>query len=94
MESGGPKRKRPAEAGRRAGDAIPGGATRAQAAPPVPLQAQSQPTAGRVIVYPAKSVVVAFPPNRHSGQLQNFAHGSFTIGEANLRQSQLADPVI
>lgn len=45
-------------------------------------------------LYPAKRIVVAFPPDRRSGQLQRLAHGCFTIGEAKLRQSQLPDPVI
>lgn len=39
--------------------------------------------------FPAKRVVVAFPPGRQSFELKKAANATFTIGEANLRQSQL-----
>lgn len=45
------------------------------------------------MLHQEKRVILAFPPNRRSGQLQRLAHGCFTIGEAKLRQSQLPDPV-
>jgi uncharacterized LabA/DUF88 family protein len=44
--------------------------------------------------FPAKRVIVAFPPERSSFDLRNIAHGAFTIGTANLRQSQLPDTVV
>jgi len=43
--------------------------------------------------FPAKRVVVAFPPNRHSVQLQKSAHAYFTIGRRNLSRSQFPDIV-
>jgi len=43
--------------------------------------------------FPAKRVVVAFPPNRHSVQLQKSAHAYFTIGRRNLSRSQFLDIV-
>lgn len=45
-------------------------------------------------LFPAKRVIAAFPPGRRSGQLERLVHGSFTIGEAHLRKSQLPDPVV
>ena len=42
---------------------------------------------------PAKRVVVVFPPNRHSVQLQKTAHAYFTIGRRNLSRSQFPDIV-
>lgn len=39
--------------------------------------------------FPDKRVIAAFPPGRHSSQLAKLVHGSFTIGEAKLRQNQL-----
>jgi uncharacterized LabA/DUF88 family protein len=36
-----------------------------------------------------KRVIVAFPPDRQSFELKKAANATFTIGEANLRQSQL-----
>jgi uncharacterized LabA/DUF88 family protein len=39
--------------------------------------------------FPAKRLIVAFPPDRQSFELQQAANATFTIGEANLRQSQL-----
>lgn len=43
---------------------------------------------------PKKRIIVAFPPERHSTRLQQEAHGSFRIGDAKIRQSQLPDPVV
>jgi uncharacterized LabA/DUF88 family protein len=39
--------------------------------------------------FPAKRLIVAFPPERQSFELKKAANATFTIGEANLRQSQL-----
>lgn len=44
--------------------------------------------------FPDKRLVVAFPPNRHSAQLKQVAHGYLTVGEDKLRRCQLPDPVI
>jgi uncharacterized LabA/DUF88 family protein len=44
--------------------------------------------------FPSKRLIVAFPPGRNSAELSKAAHGFFTIGEANLRQSQLAQQVV
>ena len=41
--------------------------------------------------YPAKRLIVAFPPGRHSAELKRHAHGYLTIGEDKLRASQLPD---
>jgi uncharacterized LabA/DUF88 family protein len=43
--------------------------------------------------FPAKRVVIAEPPGRHSTALCNNATGYFTIGEAKLRASQLPGQV-
>jgi len=43
--------------------------------------------------FPAKRVVVAFPPGRHSAQLQKSAHAYFTIGRRMLASSQFPDIV-
>lgn len=43
--------------------------------------------------FPQKRVIVAFPPARHSGQLQRAAHGHLRIGEDKLRNSLLPDEV-
>jgi len=43
--------------------------------------------------YPQKRLVIAFPPNRVSNHLKNFAHGYFVISEAKLRLSQFPDQV-
>jgi len=43
--------------------------------------------------FPAKRVVIAQPPGRHSTALCNSASGHFTIGEAKLRASQFPDHV-
>lgn len=42
---------------------------------------------------PAKRIIVAFPPRRHSAELKKIASGSFTIGEDKLRRSQLPEVV-
>ena len=39
--------------------------------------------------FPAKRLIVVFPPERQSFELKKVANSNFTIGEANLRQSQL-----
>jgi uncharacterized LabA/DUF88 family protein len=39
--------------------------------------------------FPAKRLIVAFPPDRQSFELKKAANATFTIGETNLRQSQL-----
>ena len=43
--------------------------------------------------FPAKRIVVAFPPERHSAQLRKAAHAYFTIGRRNLSISQFPDIV-
>lgn len=43
--------------------------------------------------FPKKRIVVAQPPGRRSIELKNVATAYFTLGEANLRQSQLPDVV-
>jgi uncharacterized LabA/DUF88 family protein len=43
--------------------------------------------------FPAKRVIVAQPPGRNSHQLSQAATAHFTIGEAKLRHSQLADSI-
>ena len=43
--------------------------------------------------WPAKRVVVLFPPNRHSDALKNAANGLKRISEADLRQSLLPNQV-
>ncbi|MCK5585329.1 NYN domain-containing protein [Candidatus Bipolaricaulota bacterium] len=42
---------------------------------------------------PEKRVVVVFPPNRHSVQLQKVAHAYFTIGRRKLAVSQFPETV-
>ncbi len=44
--------------------------------------------------FPAKRVIVAFPPRRHSSALSAAASGYLTISENNLRQSLLPDLVV
>ncbi len=39
--------------------------------------------------FPAKRLIVVFPPGRQSFELKKAANATFIIGEANLRQSQL-----
>ncbi len=43
--------------------------------------------------FPAKRIVVAFPPGRHSGGLRQAAAASFSIGRQVLRDSQLPQRV-
>ena len=38
---------------------------------------------------PRKRIIAAFPPRRWSGDLAAAVHGSFTIGDAKIRQAQL-----
>ncbi len=45
-------------------------------------------------LFPAKRVIVVFPPGRTSERLKRAATGWFRLGEAIIRQSQLADPVV
>lgn len=44
-------------------------------------------------LFPEKRVIVAFPPQRHSAQLQRLAHGFLQIGRANLAKSVFPDKV-
>lgn len=44
--------------------------------------------------YPDKHVIVAFPPGRHSVDLNKAASASFTIGRKKLRDSQLPETVV
>lgn len=41
-----------------------------------------------------KRLIAVFPPNRRSFELGQAAHGSFTLGEANLRRAQLPDTLV
>lgn len=44
-------------------------------------------------VAPTKRIIAAFPPRRHSGDLQRHVDAALTIGDAKLRQAQLPDIV-
>lgn len=44
--------------------------------------------------FPAKRVVVVFPPKRHSESLRQAAHGHFALGQDRLRASQLPDAIV
>jgi uncharacterized LabA/DUF88 family protein len=44
-------------------------------------------------LFPAKRIVIAFPPKRFSNDLSGLAHAHFTIGRANVAASQLANPL-
>jgi uncharacterized LabA/DUF88 family protein len=44
-------------------------------------------------LFPAKQVVVAFPPQRHSAQLERLTHGSFQIGRATIAKSLFPEKV-
>jgi uncharacterized LabA/DUF88 family protein len=44
-------------------------------------------------LFPDKRVIVAFPPMRHSVQLQRLAHGYLQIGRANLAKSIFPDRI-
>ena len=60
------------------------------------ISADSDLTAPVVAIkslFPEKRVVVAFPPQRHSAQLQRFAHASLPIGRATLAKSVFPDDV-
>ena len=43
--------------------------------------------------YPAKRLIVAFPPKRNSAELQRAAHGYMRIGKDKLRGSQLSETI-
>lgn len=44
-------------------------------------------------LFPEKRILIAFPPKRHSVELQHEAHASFTIGTAKFAQSQMPDVI-
>lgn len=44
-------------------------------------------------LFPEKRVIVAFPPQRHSAQLQRLAHGFLQIGRANLAKSVFPEKI-
>ena len=44
--------------------------------------------------YPEKRVIIAFPPARHSSQLEHAATAAFTIGRKKLKDSQLPEEVV
>ena len=44
-------------------------------------------------LFPEKRVIVVFPPQRHSAQLQRLEHGSLQIGRANLAKSLLPEKI-
>lgn len=44
-------------------------------------------------LFPEKRLIVAFPPQRHSAQLQCLAHGFLQIGRANLAKSLFPEKV-
>jgi uncharacterized LabA/DUF88 family protein len=44
-------------------------------------------------LFPAKRVIVAFPPNRHNASVKNVAKGNFIIGRQKLLQSQFSDSI-
>ena len=44
-------------------------------------------------LFPDKRVIVAFPPQRHSVQLERLAHGSFQIGRATIARSLFPEKV-
>lgn len=44
-------------------------------------------------LFPEKRVIVAFPPQRHSAQLQRLAHGFLLIGRANLAKCVFPDKI-
>ncbi len=60
------------------------------------ISADSDLTAPIMLIknlFPEKRVIVAFPPLRHSVQLQILAHGYLQIGRANLAKSVFPDIV-
>jgi len=46
-----------------------------------------------VEVFPAKRIIVAFPPSRNSTELANSASGQFYIAKGHLKKSQLPDSI-
>ena len=44
-------------------------------------------------LFPEKRLVIAFPPQRHSAQLQRLAHGFIQIGRASIARSAFPDKV-
>ncbi len=44
--------------------------------------------------FPAKRIIVAFPPGRHSSELKRHASGYLTLGEDKLRASQLPEQIV
>ena len=44
-------------------------------------------------LFPEKRVILGFPPQRHSAQLQRLAHGYLQIGRANLIKSLFPDKI-
>ncbi|HEY3751439.1 MAG TPA: NYN domain-containing protein [Pseudonocardiaceae bacterium] len=45
-------------------------------------------------LFPAKRVIAAFPPRRHSAELKQIADGFVFIGDDKIRQAQLPDEVV
>jgi uncharacterized LabA/DUF88 family protein len=45
-------------------------------------------------LFPAKRIIAAFPPRRHSAELKRVVDGYTNIGDAKIRQSQLPDEVV
>lgn len=45
-------------------------------------------------LFPKKSIIVAFPPKRHSYELRNVASGIYHIGEDKFRQNLLPEKVV
>lgn len=45
-------------------------------------------------LFPQKSIIVAFPPKRHSYELRNVASGVYHIGEDKFRQNLLPEKVV
>jgi uncharacterized LabA/DUF88 family protein len=43
--------------------------------------------------FPAKKIVIAFPPDRFSNHLKQKAHAHFSIGRANIAKSQLPETI-
>lgn len=44
-------------------------------------------------LFPDKRIIIAFPPRRHSAQLERLAHGSLQIGRATLAKSVFPEKV-
>jgi uncharacterized LabA/DUF88 family protein len=45
-------------------------------------------------LFPAKRIIVAFPPRRHSAELKRVVDGYINIGDAKIRQAQLPNEVV